>query len=141
MSALKDIIEYVATTAAAAADYPAMLGPLPVPESISVAYGSGATDTTFLDKGVSLNLSVLVNGKSADQAGILDALATIHQTLVQTKDYPTATDDSWQITDITTATAPDYIGREDEDMYLYGSTLTVRAWLPKPTEELDDNGS
>jgi hypothetical protein len=141
MSALVDIIEYVATEAAAVQDFPVMMGPMPAPESVSVAYGSGATDTTFLDKGVSLNLSVVVNGKSADQAGILDAIATIHQALVQTKDYPTATDGSWQVTDVTTAAAPDYIGREDEDRYLYGSTLTVRAWLPKPIEELDDNGS
>ena len=141
MSALKDIIEYIAGEAASVVDYPVMMGPMPAPESVSIAYGSGATDTTFLDKGVSLNLSLLANGKSADQAGILDALATIHQALVQTKDYPSATDASWQITDVTTAAAPDYIGREDEDMYLYGSTLTVRAWLPKPIEELDDNGS
>lgn len=129
MSAMRDIIEAVAEAAADVVGYPVMMGPMPAPESISIAYGSGATDTTFLNKGVSYNLSLVCNGKSADQAGILDALATIHHTLVQTKSYPEPKDKSWQITDISTAAAPDYIGREDEDMYLYGSTLTVRAWI------------
>lgn len=137
MSALREIIEYVVSAAADVQDFPVMIGPLPAPESVSVAYGSGGTDTTMLDKGVVYDLSLVVNGKSADQAGILDAIATIHQALVQTKDYPEGHVDpddpsssvAWQIADISSSETPDYIGREEEDMYLYGSTLRVRAWL------------
>ncbi|MBR2581851.1 MAG: hypothetical protein IKD61_00500 [Oscillospiraceae bacterium] len=132
MSAITDILEYIAAESAAALtaqeiSLRVQFGPLPADESVSLAYASGGVDTTYQDKGISYELSVVCNSKSQDQRLALEALATIHRALTQTKTY--AETDAWQICDVATESTPNYIGREERDQFLYGSSLRVRAYI------------
>lgn len=103
-----------------------IVGAMPPHNGIAAQISTGATDTTFLNKGLEIGLSVILNGKHEDQLTALDTLNKIHQSLTMTKEYPKF--DSFQIVDIRTDSYPNYIGREDNE-YLYGSALRVRAFI------------
>ena len=92
-----------------------VIGAMPPHNGYAAQITTGATDTTYLDKGIEIGLSIVLNGKNE-----------IHQSLTMTKDYPSTGD--YQIVDIRTDSFPNYIGREDNE-YLYGSAFRVRAFI------------
>jgi hypothetical protein len=103
-----------------------IVGALPPSNGIAAQISTGATDTTFLNKGIEIGLSIVVNAKHPSQQTALDTLNNIHKSLVMRKTYPST--DAYQIVDIRTDSFPNYIGREDNE-YLYGSALRVRAYI------------
>lgn len=113
-----------------------VIGAMPPENGIAAQISTGATDTTFLNKGVEIGLSIVLNAKHASQQTALDTLNLIHQSLIMRKNYPNT--DEYQIVDIRTDSFPNYIGREDKQ-YLYGSALRVRAFIkvvePTPDPE------
>lgn len=105
---------------------PPIIGAMPPHNGIAAQITTGATDTTYLDKGIEIGLSIVLNGKHESQQTVCDTLNLIHQSLTQTKQYPKNND--FQIVDIRTDSFPNYIGRED-NQYLYGSAFRVRAFI------------
>ena len=103
-----------------------IIGAMPPHNGIAAQITTGATDTTYLDKGIEIGLSIVLNGKHESQQTVCDTLNFIHQSLTQTKQYPK--NDDFQIVDIRTDSFPNYIGREDNE-YLYGSAFRVRAFI------------
>lgn len=103
-----------------------IIGAMPPHNGIAAQITTGATDTTYLDKGIEIGLSIVLNGKHESQQTVCDTLNLIHQSLTQTKQYPKNND--FQIVDIRTDSFPNYIGREDNE-YLYGSAFRVRAFI------------
>ena len=103
-----------------------VVGAMPPHNGIAAQVTTGATDTTFLNKGIEIGLSIILNGKNESQQTALDTLNKIHQSLTMTKDYPNT--DDYQIVDIRTDSFPNYIGLEDNE-YLYGSAFRVRAFI------------
>ena len=103
-----------------------IIGAMPPHNGIATQITTGATDTTYLDKGIEIGLSIVLNGKHESQQTVCDTLNLIHQSLTQTKQYPKNND--FQIVDIRTDSFPNYIGREDNE-YLYGSAFRVRAFI------------
>ena len=99
-------------------------GPLPPANSLSMVIASGGPDSTFQNKGFSYSIDVTFNGMNADQFLLADTMNGIHETLTQTKDYPAG--DRWHILNISTTTAPSYLGTVENNQYLYGSSLRVR---------------
>lgn len=105
-----------------------IVGAMPADNGIAMQISTGANDTTFLEKDIVVGFSVVLNGKHSSQQTVLDDLNKAHEALTMTKDYPSDTD--WQICDIRSDSLPNYIGRED-NQYLYGSALRVRAYIMK----------
>lgn len=103
-----------------------VIGAMPPHNGYAAQITTGATDTTYLDKGIEIGLSIVLNGKHESQQTVCDTLNLIHQSLTQTKQYPKNND--FQIVDIRTDSFPNYIGREDNE-YLYGSAFRVRAFI------------
>lgn len=104
------------------------VGSLPVSNGISAYLGPGAPTESHLDRGSINEIYVVVNAKHADQNTALDALSDIHTYLTRLKTYPGGT--NWQMLNIETGTAPNYIGTEDNgSQYLYGSILKVKIYI------------
>ena len=103
-----------------------VIGAMPPHNGYAAQITTGATDTTYLDKGIEIGFSIVLNGKNESQSVVCDTLNEIHQSLTMTKDYPST--DDYQIVDIRTDSFPNYIGREDNE-YLYGSAFRVRAFI------------
>ena len=103
-----------------------VIGAMPPHNGYAAQITTGATDTTYLDKGIEIGLSIVLNGKHESQQTGCDTLNLIHQSLTQTNQYPKNND--FQIVDIRTDSFPNYIGREDNE-YLYGSAFRVRAFI------------
>ena len=118
--AFMDMVDAILSPAAC------VIGAMPPHNGIAAQITTGATDTTYLDKGIEIGLSIVLNGKNESQSVACDTLNTIHKSLTMTKDYPST--DDYQIVDIRTDSFPNYIGREDNE-YLYGSAFRVRAFI------------
>ena len=112
-----------------------VIGAMPPHNGYTAQISTGATDTTYLDKGIEIGLSIVLNGKNESQSVVCDTLNEIHKSLTMTKDYPST--DDYQIVDIRTDSFPNYIGREDNE-YLYGSAFRVRAFIKQ--ERITNNG-
>ena len=102
------------------------IGALPPDDGISIAFASGTPTTTFLTKGVLLDFSVVLNGKHTNAQIVSDTLNVIHDTLTSYKSYPSG--DNWEIANIETISAPSYIGREQNNQILYGSSLKIKVY-------------
>lgn len=127
MSAFSEIVEAIAGLAQAAAGVSVTIGALPADNAVCIAPASGAPSSTFLDKGMAYQWTLVCNAKNVDQKAAQEVLNAVHLALTQTKTYPTG--DAWQITDIGTVAAPAYIGREQNSQWLYGSSLRVKFFL------------
>ena len=103
-----------------------VVGSLPADNGLSMTYTTGGPMSTDFKKGISYEMSVVLNGKHSSQSAVLEALAAIHRELTRTKIYPRDVD--YQINDIATISAPVYLEREQNTnaQWLYGSSLRVR---------------
>ena len=104
----------------------ATIGALPPTNGISVAWTS-STNNLFFDKKATVEMTALVNAKNSDQQIALEALSDIHTSLNFMTAYPET--DNFQITNIETSSAPTYMGRESNNQWLYGSSLTIKFYL------------
>ena len=86
-----------------------------------------ATPRTFLDKNTDMEWTIALNGKNADQLTVFEALSKIHTSLTRRKDYPS--DTNYQIYDISTVAGPRLIGRQENDQWIYGSSLRIRFYM------------
>lgn len=104
----------------------AIIGALPTDNGICAMVSSGGLNT-FADKTAAAEITIVVNAKNAIQQTAFDALGQIHSFLNMKKQYPI--NDSFQITNIETNSAPSYIGREQNKQWLCGSSLLVKFYL------------
>ena len=86
-----------------------------------------ATPRTFFDKNTDMEWTIALNGKNADQLTVFEALSKIHTSLTRRKDYPS--DTNYQIYDISTVASPRLIGRQENDQWIYGSSLRIRFYM------------
>ena len=124
---LTQVLQAVRTKAQTAVTKSIVFGALPPDDGISMAFATGASDETFLDKGQNYHASVVINAKSADQLNALEWLSAIHETLTLTDDYPSGT--NWQICNIETTGVPMYLGREENSQYEYGSSVRIDFYM------------
>lgn len=128
MSAFSEILAAVIAMAQDTDPYAVITaGALPADDGICMTYATGAPATTFLDKGMAYQKTLVCNAKNTSQQAAQEALDTIHVALTQTKTYPSG--ETWQITDIETVAAPSYLDREQNSQWLYGSSLRVKFFL------------
>lgn len=127
MSVYDDVLNAVIDLAEQSKPYSDILiGPMPPDNGISIAWSSGNLNT-FLDKRAAVRMTAVFNCKHEDQQTASDTLGRLHTFLNMRKDYPSA--DSFQITNIETIGAPVYLGREENEQWLYGSSLEVKFFL------------
>lgn len=102
------------------------VGSMPAENGISIAWTS-SVNNTFLNKFAAVEMTAILNGKHKKQQTVADGLGDIHTALSMRKHYPIS--DNFQITDISTLSAPSYLGREQNNQWLYGSSLRVKFYL------------
>ncbi len=124
---LTQVLQAVRTKAQTAVTKSIVFGALPPDDGISMALATGASDETFLNKGQNYHASVVINAKSADQLNALEWLSAIHETLTLTEEYPSW--ESWQISNIETTGIPMYLTREENQQYVYGSTVRIDFYM------------
>ena len=120
-----EILQAVIDMAESAAGVPIVTGSQP-PDSGIAMTGQASTATVMLDIGSNERMSVLCNGKNANQRLLIQQLDAIHHSLTRRKDFPTGA--TWQIYAIETVASPRLIGREQnpQAQWLYGSSLLVK---------------
>lgn len=99
-------------------------GALPAGAGITCEVGPSVPSEVYLDKNKYIPLDLTINGKNKNLQTLTDAMDKIHEELTFTRGYPSG--DDWQIVDITTATEPQRIGREENNDWLMASSLTVK---------------
>ena len=128
-SIYKDMFTSVVSMAQTAVTPTIVVGSLPPLDGISMAITTGMTESTYLDKGLSQHISIVINAKSSDQQNALEWLALINEALTLTESYPSGT--GWQITNIESSELPMYMDREQNNKYLYGSAVRVYYYIKK----------
>ena len=98
-------------------------GALPTGYGITCEVGPSTARETYLSKDRLYPLDVTINGKHANLKTLSDAMNSIHSNLTRKTEYPSG--NGWQITDITDATLPQRIGREENNEWLMASSLSV----------------
>lgn len=123
MLSFDDILQAVIDMAEAAAGVPIVTGSMPPDEGIAMT-GSSAPTSIFLDVGSDERMTVVVNGKSRDQKTVIRRLEAIHSGLTRRHDFPSGS--GWQIYAIESISSPRLLGREQNSMWLYASSMLVR---------------
>ncbi|MBQ1777813.1 MAG: hypothetical protein IIZ93_06620 [Acidaminococcaceae bacterium] len=98
-------------------------GALPTGQGITCEIGPTTPLETYMDKNTDIPLDVTLNGKHANLETLSDALNNIHSALTRATQYPEG--QRWQIVDITTQTFPDIVDREQNNVWLMASALSV----------------
>ena len=99
-------------------------GALPTGNGITCEVGPSRPESVYLDKGQYIPIDLVINGKHSDLQTVTDDMNGIHAALTMATSYPEG--DGWEITDITTYTLPEVIGREDNGQWLLASSLAVK---------------
>ena len=81
-------------------------------------------EEVYMDKNQFIPLDLTINGKHANLETLSDALNTIHSALTRATQYPAG--ERWQIVDITNQTLPDIVDREQNNVWLMASALSVK---------------
>ncbi len=104
------------------------VGSLPQRGGIAMYIGAGSPQTKFMNKATLNTIYATANAKHKDQRQVAAALEKIHSHLNGLGVYPSGEHDGkyWQITDISTSSAPNLIGQESDGQYLYGSILQIK---------------
>ena len=97
--------------------------------------GPTSPETVFLDKHQYIPVDLTINGKHDDLRTLSDAMNKIHENLTMAFSYPSG--NGWQIVDITTATEPQVIAREDSNQWIMASAIYVKVATdtPEPTPD------
>ena len=104
-------------------------GALPIGSGITCEIGPSTPSEVYLDKNSYIPLDVTLNGKHSDLKLLSDTLNDIHSALTRAKAYPMdLVHDKWEIVDISNATMPQVIGREETNIWLMASSLSVKIY-------------
>jgi hypothetical protein len=134
MSVYNDILEDVKSLIVDIGVYAVPVsGSLPPSNGISLTVAAGAPIASDLSKGGAYQIVLALNGKHINQETVSDALGLVHTKLTQRKTYPSSS--RYRITDVETVGVPTLIDREDDGMWLYGSSLRVKFYLYPPIKE------
>lgn len=98
-------------------------GALPTGPGLTCEIGPSAPQAVHMDKNSVIPLDVTLNGKNADLKTLSDTMNDIHGALTRARSYPSG--EGWQIVDIQNATLPQIIGREENNIWLMASALSV----------------
>ena len=127
MSVYSDVLNSVIELMKETKPYASIVVGSNVPANGICVLPTPATSRAFLDKNTDMEWIIALNGKYADQLTVFEALSKIHTSLTRRKDYPS--DTNYQIYDISTVAGPRLIGRQENDQWIYGSSLRIRFYM------------
>lgn len=99
-------------------------GALGTGNGISCEMGPTSPEAVWMTKNQYIPMDVTINGKHSNLQTLSEAMNTIHESLTMMRIYPAG--DRWEIVDITTMSAPQVIGREDDNRWMMASALSVK---------------
>lgn len=106
---------------------PVVIGSMPPDEGYAVGYAGGSPSETFRSLNANYTMPIVFNGKSADQQKLVEEMDRVHLALTTSKVLPFS--DDWQIYAITTSAAPQLLGREENQNWIYGSSFRVLFYM------------
>lgn len=104
-------------------------GALGTGNSLTCEIGPTSPESVWLDKNQYIPIDLTINGKHANLQTLSEAMNRIHEELTMLFSYPGGTD--WEITDISTMTEPQVIGRENDNAWVMASALLVKVGTKK----------
>jgi hypothetical protein len=99
-------------------------GALGTADGLCCEVGPSVPESVFLDKNQYIPVDLTINGKHENLRTLSEAMNTIHESLTMRFSYPSGT--YWKIVDITTASEPQVIGREDSNQWIMASSLFIK---------------
>lgn len=99
-------------------------GPLGTDDGLCCEIGPTSPEEVYLDKNRYIPIDLTINGKHENLQTLSEALNTIDEALTMRTSYPSTA--TWKIVDISTATEPQIIDREDGGKYVMASALLVK---------------
>lgn len=104
-------------------------GALGIGNSLTCEIGPTSPETVWLDKNQYIPIDLTINGKHTNLQTLSEAMNRIHEELTMLFSYPDGAD--WEITDISTMTEPQVIGRENDNAWVMASALLVKVGTKK----------
>ena len=105
-----------------------VVGAMPPLNGVGIQQSSGSVLSEYLPRTALHRTTLVINSKNSDQKTALQNLVDIHLVLTKRIGYQSTED--WQITNIRTVNAPDFLGQENDEAYMYGSAVEV-LWYDK----------
>lgn len=109
-----------------------VVGALPPTDGVAIQQSSGSVVDAYLPRTGLNRTTLVVNSKNKEQGKALQDLVDIHTVLTKRIGYPST--DEWQIATIRTVNAPDFLGQENDESYMYGSAIEV-LWYDRQKAE------
>ena len=120
---MKDMIDAICDIIEKGLTITPVIGALPPLGGVAIQASTGGVLAEYLPRTALHRTTLVVNAKDNQQGVALQNLVDIHTLLTKRIGYPST--DDWQIATIRTVTAPDFLGQENDEAYLYGSSIEV----------------
>lgn len=125
---MTDIVDYVCDLIEDETGLIPVVGAMPPIEGIAVQQSSGSVVSEYLPRTALNSTTLVVNSKSTSQTTALTNLTDIHEALTKRIGYETT--NGYQILSIRTVNSPTFLGQENDESYMYGSSIQV-LWFDK----------
>lgn len=125
---MTDIVDYVCDLIEDETGLIPVVGAMPPIEGIAVQQSSGSVVSEYLPRTALNSTTLVVNSKSSSQTTALTSLTDIHEALTKRIGYETT--NGYQILSIRTVNSPTFLGQENDESYMYGSSIQV-LWFDK----------
>ena len=100
-----------------------------IPDNSLCARWRSNPNEIYMTKDSYNSMTVLLNGKNANQQTIASQLNTIHHFFNKLKQNQIPTGEHTQIINIQTSSSPELIGVEENGQWIYASSLTVTYYI------------
>lgn len=125
---MNDIVNYVCDLIEDETTLTPVVGAMPPLGGIGVQQSSGSVVSEYLPRTALNRTTLVINSKDRNQSTALQNLVDIHEALTKRIGYETT--NGYQILSVRTSTAPDFLGQENDESYMYGSSVEV-LWYDK----------
>lgn len=126
-----EILEALITMVQGLVSMPVAAGSIPPDEGYAIGLAGGGPLETFRTLESNQSLPIVFNGKSSNQQTVSSEMDAVHFLLTQARNLPFS--DTWQIYAIETTSAPQLIGREQNQNWVYGSSFQVKFYARRLT--------
>lgn len=106
---------------------PVLIGGLPPYNGVCLSWGAGGPREIFRNSSFYYSGTLVLNSKFEEQARAQNVLWDILKYLTQKWDYPQG--ESYQVFNVQMDSGPNYLGRETDGTYMYGSSLQVDFYI------------
>ena len=103
------------------------IGSMPPLNGYALDFEGGAPIETFRNLTTNEEMPIVFNGKNTDQQLLATNMNLVHRLLTTTKYLPFTS--QWQIYAIETTSAPTLVGREENQNWVYGSSLRIKFFI------------